>query len=95
MLFVEVLHACRRSDFEPKLGQSAPQLGSIINLVASGFGVSLVPESMRQLHASGVVYCDIAGPLAHAELALAYRRGETGTVIRNFLRCATVALRPN
>lgn len=36
MLVAESLRARRRSDFEPKLGQSVPQLGSIINLVAVG-----------------------------------------------------------
>src|SRR6201999_2979926 len=47
ILHDEIYAACRRAGFEPSLGQMAPQIGSVINLVATGLGVSLVPECMR------------------------------------------------
>jgi DNA-binding transcriptional LysR family regulator len=34
-LYDTVISACRRAGFEPILGQSAPQMGSVVNLVAA------------------------------------------------------------
>lgn len=83
-LFDTIIAACRDAGFEPILGQSAPQIDSIVNLVAAELGVSLVPASMSHLHVSGVVYREIAGVAPIARLALAVRRGETSKVVRNF-----------
>lgn len=83
--FDTVINACRNAGFEPELGQSAPQIGSVINLVAAEMGVSLVPAGMGQLQVRGVVYRPIKGTPAIAFLALAYRRNTTSTVIRNFI----------
>jgi DNA-binding transcriptional LysR family regulator len=84
-LFDTTIAACRDAGFEPILGQSAPQIDSIVNLVAAELGVSLVPASMNQLQVSGVVYREIAGVAPVARLALAVRRGETSKVVRNFI----------
>jgi|SRR5579859_664031 len=84
-LFDTIIAACRDAGFEPILGQSAPQIDSIVNLVAAELGVSLVPASMNQLQVSGVVYREIAGVAPIARLALAVRRGETSKVVRNFI----------
>ena len=53
--------ACQRAGFSPRVGQEASQITSIINLVAAGLGVSLVPASMQQVHSPGVVYRPILG----------------------------------
>jgi DNA-binding transcriptional LysR family regulator len=72
------------------IGQLAPQIASIINFVAAELGVSIVPASMSQLQISGVTYRPIAGQAPTARLALAYRRGETSAVVRNFIARAEV-----
>ncbi|OSQ38890.1 LysR family transcriptional regulator [Thalassospira mesophila] len=83
--FDTVIHACRNAGFDPQLGQSAPQIGSVINLVAAELGVSLVPASMGQLQVRGVVYRPVMDVPPIAFLALAYRRDTTSSVIRNFI----------
>ncbi|OKH89668.1 LysR family transcriptional regulator [Thalassospira sp. TSL5-1] len=83
--FDNVLNACARAGFTMRLGQSAPQFGSVINLVAAELGVSLVPTSMQQLQARGVVYRPIADSAPMAYLALAYRRDTRSTVTDNFI----------
>jgi DNA-binding transcriptional LysR family regulator len=80
-----VVAACRRAGFEPIHGQVAPQLTSVINLVAAGLGVAIVPLSMRQLQVGGVVFREIRDAVPVISLSLAYRRGETSTIIRNFI----------
>jgi len=83
--FDTVVAACREAGFEPLLGQSAPQMVSVVNLVAAGLGYSLVPASLRQIRVTGVAYREIEVLAPVATLALASRRGETSVVVRNFL----------
>ncbi len=85
-LYDSIISACRAAGFEPIIGQLAPpQIASVVNLVAAELGVSIVPASMCQLQVSGVTYRPIAGQALTAQLALAYRRGETSPVVRNFI----------
>ena len=84
-LYDTIVGACRQAGFDPTIGQVAPQIASIVNLVAAELGVSIVPASMSQLRVSGVAYRPIAGQSPTARLALAYRRGETSPVVRNFI----------
>ena len=84
-LYDSIVGACRKAGFEPIIGQLAPQIASIVNLVAAELGVSIVPASMSQLRVTGVAYRQIAGQAPTARLALAHRRGETSAVVRNFV----------
>jgi DNA-binding transcriptional LysR family regulator len=81
----DIVSACRRAGFEPVIGQLAPQMASVINLVAAELGVSIVPASISQLRVRGVAYREIAGQAPTARLALAHRRGETSPIVRNFV----------
>ncbi|CAL78537.1 putative transcriptional regulatory protein, LysR family [Bradyrhizobium sp. ORS 278] len=64
-LFDSIVSACQAAGFSPKILQVAPQLTSVVNLVATGIGVSIVPRSMAQVSTDGVVY----RPLTHAPKA--------------------------
>lgn len=55
-----VVSACHKAGFEPVLGQSAPQVGSVVT------------ASMAQVQVNGVVYWPIE---RKAPVTLAYRRG--------------------
>lgn len=83
-----VLEACRTAGFEPRLGQEAPQLATVISLVAAELGVSVVPASMQCIHAAGVVFRPIGGAQAAVTLSLAWRRDERSNVVRNFVSMA-------
>jgi DNA-binding transcriptional LysR family regulator len=85
-LYDSIIGACRKAGFDPVIGQLVPQLASVITLVAADLGVSIVPASMSQLQIAGVAYRAIAGEATPiAPLALAYRRGETSPIVRNFI----------
>ena len=85
MIYDTVVDACRKAGFEPNLGQVAPHFTSIVNLVAAELGVSIVPASMTQVRVTGIAYRRIAGQSPTTGLALAFRRGETSPVVRNFI----------
>jgi len=84
-LFDAIVSACRDSGFEPVAGQEAPQISSVINLVAAGLGVSVVPASIAQIQVAGIRYLPIDGPAPVAHLALATRRHDPSPVVRNLL----------
>ena len=71
-LFDAIREACFAHGFEPKMWQNAPQIVSILSLVAANLGVTLVPESAKQLAISGLRYRNISAPTATVDMALAY-----------------------
>ncbi len=84
-LFDEALAACREAGFEPILGQSAPQIASVLALVAAELGVSLVPASMRMAMVHGVTYCDLTDVHSSVRMAIAHRRGDMSPALQHFL----------
>ena len=70
-LYDEILAVCRESGFSLQITQEAPQMSSIVNLVAAELGVSVVPSSTAQVQLPGVRYLPIEGRVPMARLALA------------------------
>jgi DNA-binding transcriptional LysR family regulator len=83
-----IIASCQRAGFGSKLGQEAPQISTTVHMVAAGFGVSIVPQSMTQIHPEGVAYIRIEGEAPRAPISLAYRRDDRSTVVRNFVASA-------
>lgn len=82
----EIIHACRNAGFSPRVVQEASQVTSIVNLVAAGLGVSIVPASMQQVHTEVVSYRPIQKPVPKARLSLIYRNADRDAPqIRNLL----------
>ncbi|MFD1561173.1 LysR family transcriptional regulator [Paraburkholderia silviterrae] len=88
VLYDEVISACQRAGFSPQLGQESTQVASAVSMVAAGFGVSIVPHSIRQLAATGVTYHAIEGPAPRAQIAIACRSTEFSKVVRDFMEVA-------
>jgi DNA-binding transcriptional LysR family regulator len=84
-LYDSIIASCQRAGFSPILGQEAPQIPSIIYLVAAGFGVSLVPQSIEQIHADGIVCTRIEGEAPMAPIGLTYRRDNHSATVQNFV----------
>jgi DNA-binding transcriptional LysR family regulator len=84
-LYEAMAAACLRAGFSPRLGQEAPRITTALSLVATGFGVTLVPASMRRMALEGVAYRDLAGAAqAKAFLSLAARRGDPSAAVQRF-----------
>lgn len=95
-VYDSAIAAFNRAGFTPKLGQEAPQIESVIPLVAAGLGVSIVPQSMARILLEGVKYLSIEGEAPRLKICLAYRRGDRSPAVRNFLAVARrVIRRPN
>ena len=83
-LYDAISDACQKAGFEPKMGQSAPQIVSILSLVAANLGVSLVPESSQQLQIQGVKYRTFAEPVPTVGLAVIYKQRLATQLAINF-----------
>jgi len=83
-----VISACKYSGFSPVLGQTAPQVVSVIPLVAAGLGVSILPRSTSQILADRVRTLSIDGDEVRAEISLAYRARDCSGAVQNFVEVA-------
>jgi|HubBroStandDraft_3_1064219.scaffolds.fasta_scaffold181805_1 DNA-binding transcriptional LysR family regulator len=74
----------------PRVIQYAPEMLTIIGLVAAGTGVSLVPASVSRLSLDGVAYRPVTGA-PRSELVAITRAGEDSALVRAFVAEATAA----
>jgi DNA-binding transcriptional LysR family regulator len=80
----EVLLACRRAGFEPRVVQESSDARILLGLVSAGLGVSLLSSSLRDVKVRGVHYVSIV-PKLGIRFAAMYRRGATGKFLAPFL----------
>ncbi|AFC86981.1 LysR family transcriptional regulator [Frateuria aurantia] len=84
-LYDAILDTFRQAGIEPLLGQESPQVPTCANMVAGGFGISLVPESICQVRSEGVSYHAIKGISPQLGIALATRRNPLAPTLRNLI----------
>jgi len=58
-----VFDACVQAGFAPRIVQQVVEIPAVLNLVAAGLGVSLVPASLVRLREGAVVLCKLKGEL--------------------------------
>lgn len=92
-LHTRIMTACRKAGFAPDVKQEAIQMDTIVNLVACGIGVALVPSSLASTGRQGVSFLKLSGagtPIGYAR-AMAY--GQSSPVLDAFIKTVRVAIR--
>lgn len=74
-----------QAGFHPTVAQEVNQAQLIIDLVAAGMGVSLVPASATRLASNEVVYRPIAEPTPMVEFDIVWRQDDTSPLVQAFL----------
>lgn len=82
-----MLAFCSDCGFVPQVTQYAKQMQTVISLVSSGFGVALVPQSLQNLHRTGVTYLQIREPSPDVQVGIIIRKNDRNPVIRSFMDC--------
>lgn len=90
-LLLRILNACRQAGFSPKVQQETNDLQMTLGFVASGLGVTLLPES-SQLNQPGVVYRSVKPPAPEVQLAIAWRPERKSPVVGSFLQVVEACL---
>lgn len=80
-----VIGLCRQAGFEPRVVQEANESLTLISFVASGIGVAIVPEGLKLLLRSDVVYRPVAPPAPKLRLAAVYPRVNTPGPVKALL----------
>jgi len=84
--FYDIITGCYGAAGEtPHIGQEAIQMQTIVSLVSAGMGVALVPQSLRNLRRTGVVYRPLAGHAPVVETGLVWRTGDVSPVLAGFI----------
>lgn len=82
-----VTRSCEETGFNPEVTHEADDVIAVLGFVAAGLGVSILPESLRNVRADGIAF----RPLHHGpsvEIGLAYRRDESSRILLSFLEVA-------
>jgi DNA-binding transcriptional LysR family regulator len=81
--FDQLMALCRAAGFTPRIVQEAPQL-DIISMVAAGFGVSIMPSSMRNFRRPGLTFRPIVGS-PQVELLIVWRHQNLSPALHKFV----------
>ena len=88
-MYGDLLAACRRAGFDPRIAAEVGNMFVNTMLVAAGVGVSVVPASMAQSFANEVAYVPIRGaPELVAPVTLVWREEESNPAALEFLALA-------
>jgi DNA-binding transcriptional LysR family regulator len=68
----------------PNVCQTAGQMPTLISLVDSGMGISILPASAVKHSGASVAACEITGKIAMSEIAIAVNKGNRASVVDNF-----------
>ena len=75
-IYDDMMTACQKAGFSPRVIYNAPHPVCALLLTASGVAVSLVPEALRSVHTDNVRFIPLAGGSLHTSLALVTRADE-------------------
>jgi len=81
--FDQLMALCGRAGFTPRIVQEAAQL-DIVSLVAAGFGISIMPSSMRNFRRPGLAFRAIVGA-PQVELLIVWRHQNLSPALHNFV----------
>lgn len=84
-LYDEIIRVCTEAGFAPRIAQEASKLSTIVSLVASGLGVSLVPMPLARLGLWRAVCRPLATSWAEIPLAIAWRHDDRNPVLEPLL----------
>ncbi|CAO95056.1 LysR family transcriptional regulator [Erwinia tasmaniensis] len=84
-LYEVIISACLRAGFQPERLQQSPQISSAISMVAAGFGISIVPDSLRSIRLPGVSFHQIEDAALGSDIALAWRRWDRSPAVHHLV----------
>lgn len=81
----QIEQLCTQIGFKPRVRQEAAWISTVLSLVSSGIGISILPANAKNLQRVGVVYRSIKGNSPILEIAAVWRQGNQSATLQNFL----------
>ena len=82
----------RDAGIVPNVTQTAGEVPTLISLVASGMGITIMPASAVKYSVASVVACNIVDRIPMSEIGIAVRKGARPPVVDNFKSFALTKL---
>ena len=79
---------CVDAGFLPRVSQQVIDAQSVPSLIAAGFGVALVPQSIARFTTDEIVFRANQAFTPSADVFLVFRKGERRMVVHNFVKLA-------
>jgi len=76
---------CHSAGFSPSIAQEAGQVQTVLGLVASGLGVCLLPDFIKNIRRPGVEYVSLSGSPLTVKLAVVWRSDNSSTLVKSFV----------
>jgi DNA-binding transcriptional LysR family regulator len=90
-LFDEVVSVCRRAGFSPRIVNEPNFMATVMTLVESGLGVSLIPSCVRSLNRPQAVVRPITPQSTRIPLCMSWRKSASNPVLAAFLEIVRAA----
>ena len=74
----------RDAGIVPNVTQTAVEIPTLLSLVASGMGITIMPASVVKHYVASVVACNILDRIPMTEIGMAVRKGTRAPVVDNF-----------
>ena len=91
-LFDEVIATCRRTGFSPRIVNEPNFMATVMTLVESGLGVSLIPRCVRSLNRAHVVIRSIVPKSGRIPLCVVWRKSANNPALAAFLDVLRAAI---
>ena len=82
----EIVRSWQAMGVEPQIVQEVTEPFAALSLVEAGIGITILPESVRELHPDGVVLRKLNCPHLKADCGVVYTRGSRCSVLNAFLQ---------
>lgn len=87
-LYDSVVEVCLQAGFLPNIVHETERMQTVVGLVATGEGVSIVPQCVTRLHLPGVEYRELDDCTVTSLLSFAWRNDNKSPVLDRFLEVA-------
>ena len=84
----QVVALCAAAGFTPRVVQESIEWQTVVGLVATGLGVSVVPDGVRALRAYGVAYRPLPRAAPRTTVYLAWRAGDPSPTVAGLVALA-------
>jgi DNA-binding transcriptional LysR family regulator len=88
-LIEQIMRMCAQEDFQPKIVQEVHLREAIFGFVAAGLGVTIYPQSARNVPRKGVKFVDLHATPERAEIFFAWKRTNNNpslSLLADFIR---------
>ena len=83
-----VINICNKCGFSPSIVHQASQINTIVRLVESGLGYSIVPASVRHGYDLKVRFIELNDFKETAYLSMIYRQVDMKPILKKFVKLA-------